>query len=90
MDILQRKYLEERLRKAVNDHENKFHRPIEPKRIKRAKKIIERWDSFFYRTQRRYNARIAKARRKITKVILFGDDAIKALKALKEFEAKKF
>jgi hypothetical protein len=89
MDIVQRKYLEDRLRKAANDHENSFRRPKVPSRVILARKIVARWDHSDYAARMRHVARIAKVRKKVTELILFGD-ARSALKAIRAFEKKKF
>lgn len=89
MDIIQKQYLEQRLKSATRDKESEFKRPLKPDRVRDAEKVVARWERMYSHNRHRFYVRIQNAARRIKEVILFGDPQ-KALKAVKDFEARKF
>lgn len=88
-DIAQKKYLEEKLSSIARDKEHGFKAPHKPRAVRDAEKIVARWERMHSRNRHRFYVRIKNTARKIRELILFGDPQ-KALKAIKDFEARKF
>lgn len=89
MDIIQRKYLESRLDSAARDKENNYKEEPKPQRVRDCEKVIDRWDRMKFRKRTRFMNKIRSFKRKMREIILFGESD-KALKAIKDFEARKF
>lgn len=88
-DILQKKYLQDKLVSVARNKEHEFKGSPKPQRVRDAEKVLNRWERMHSRNRQRFYARIQNMARQIKEMILFGDPH-KALKALKDFEAKSF
>ncbi len=89
MDHTQKKYLLERLTKAIQDRNNQHYKTTikEPDEVKKAQRLLTRWNRHVQTRCNRNNKKFRKQISRVKEVIYFGDEKT-ALRLLKEFEKK--
>lgn len=90
MDRSQKQFVEERINKVSRDKGSKLWRhPVDPKIVKRARRIVRRHERLVTRERKRGQAKLATSIAKCRRALVFGD-AKKALAMIDAVARRQF